>query len=322
MLEWATPLWFLALPLALLPVAAELRPWALRFSALGLVNAGWSIRRAVAWIPAALRAVAMALVVVALARPQHVERETVRESEGVDIMLAIDTSGSMRTADMQSGGRTYTRLDAGKAVMRSFVEGRPDDRVGVVAFGGEAFVQSPLTLDHAMLDEFIAAMDIGMAGQATAVGDAIAVAAKHMKDLPAPSKVVILVTDGKSTAGQVDPIPAAEAAAALGIRVYTIGVGATRSGGLMGALLGGGGADVDEPTLRRVAAITGAKFWRAGDATALAEVYATIDELERSPAKVKEYVHREELYLRYLLPALALLLVELLLSAGPLRRLP
>lgn len=322
MLEWASPWWFLALPAAAVPLLAELRPWALRFSAMGLVESRWTLRRALGWSPALLRSIALALFVVALARPQHVERETVRESEGVDIMLAIDTSGSMRTADMRSGGRTYSRLEAGKAVMRRFVEGRADDRVGVVAFGGEAFVQSPLTLDHAMLDEFIAAMEIGMAGQATAVGDAIAVATKHMKDLPAPSKVVILVTDGRSTAGQVEPVPAAEAAAALGVRVYTIGVGATRAGGIVGALIGGGGADVDEPTLRRVAAITGGKYWRAGDAEALAEVYATIDELERSPAKVKEYVHRDELYLRYLLPALAVLALELLLSAGPLRRLP
>ncbi len=322
MLEWASPLWFLALPLALLPLLGEWRPWAVRFSALSLVEARWTPRRVLAALPALLRAACMALVVIALARPQHVERETVRESEGVDIMLAIDTSGSMRTQDMESGGRAYSRLEAAKAVMRQFVDGRPEDRVGVVAFGAEAFVQAPLTLDHALLDEFIAAMDIGMAGQSTAVGDAIAVAAKHMKGLPAPSKIVVLVTDGQSTAGQVDPIPAAQAAAALGVKVYTIGVGAAGGRGLLGGLLGGGGAQIDEATLRRVAAITGAQYWRAADANALAQVYATIDELERSPAKVKEYVHRDELYLRYVLWAVGLFLAELLLSAGPLRRLP
>jgi len=321
-LEWASPLWFMALPLALLPLLGEWRPWAIRFSALSLVDARWTARRALAVLPAALRAACMALVVIALARPQHVERETVRESEGVDIMLAIDTSGSMRTQDMESGGRGYSRLEAAKTVMRQFVDGRAEDRVGVVAFGAQAFVQAPLTLDHVMLDEFIAAMDIGMAGQATAVGDAIAVAAKHMKDLPAPSKIVVLVTDGQSTAGQVDPIPAAQAAAALGVKVYTIGVGAAGGRGLLSGLLGGGGAQIDEATLRRVSAITGAQYWRAADANALAQVYATIDELERSPAKVKEYVHRDELYLRYVLWAVGLLVVELLLSAGPLRRLP
>ena len=266
----------------------------------------------------------MVLVVGALARPQRVVRETERESEGVDILLAMDTSGSMEAPDMVSGGGALTRLEAGKRVMATFVEARKNDRIGLVVFGEEAFTQVPLTLDHVGLVDFIGQLQIGMAGKsATAVGDAIAVSTRRLKEVVAPSKVVILVTDGKSNAGQIDPVQAAQAAAALGVRVYTIGVGSTGGapGGFMG-MFSSGGADVDEPTLRAIANTTGGEYFRAADASSLAAVYARIDELEPSTAKVKEYFHRDELYWSLLLPALVLWTLELLLSAGPLRRLP
>ncbi len=316
MLEWASPLWFLALPAALLPLASVLRPWSLRFSALGAMRESWSWRRGFAWLPALLQAVVIVLVIVALARPQKVERETERESEGVDILLTIDTSGSMRSEDMGALGTTLSRLEAAKKVMARFVDERSQDRLGLVVFGEGAFMQVPLTLDHVALHDYIDQLDIGVVGpNKTAVGDAIAIGAKRLKELDAPSKVIILVTDGQSNAGQIEPIQAAEAAAALGIKVYTIGVGST--GGMFSR-----GADVDEPTLTRISQLTHAEYFRASDAKALAGVYAKIDKLEPSTAKVKEYVHRDELYLGALLPALALWLFELLLSVGPLRRTP
>jgi Ca-activated chloride channel family protein len=324
MFEWMHPLWFLALPFAFVPWVAWLRPYALRFGSLGAVRGMGGPRvRATVVLPL-VESLAIALVVAALARPQEVRRETVRETPGIDILLAIDTSGSMEAPDMGGRGYDLTRLEAAKRVMADFVEGRPDDRVGLLVFGEEAFVQVPLTLDHVALADFIGQLEIGMAGKnATAVGSAIAVGSKRMKELDAPSKVIILVTDGRSNAGALGPLQAAEAAAALGIRVYTIGVGATDSsgGGLLG-LLRGGGADVDEPTLRAVAARTGGAYYRATDAQALETVYADIGRLEKSTARTKEFVHRDELYLLPLAPAVALVLAHVALASTVLRRLP
>ncbi|MFZ5479793.1 MAG: VWA domain-containing protein [Myxococcota bacterium] len=321
MLEWATPLWLAALPLALLPWVAWWRPHALTFSSLGAVKGGRSLRRLADGVVPLFESLALALVVLALARPQEVQRETQRESQGIDILLAIDTSGSMETPDMGSaGGRDLTRLEAAKLVAAKFVEGRPDDRVGLVVFGEEAFVQVPLTLDHVGLTDLVSQIDIGMAGKnATAVGTAVAVAAKHMKELPAPSRVVILVTDGRSNAG-VSPTEAAEAAAALKVRVYTIGVGSAGGSGLFGMLRGG--AEIDEPMMQAVAATTGGKYFRASDARALLGVYEEIDRLEKTTARTKEFVHRDERYLVALLPAIALYVTQLVLASTVLRRIP
>lgn len=321
MLEWMHPAWFAALPLALLPWIAWLRPHALRFSALGSVRAPRSWRTLAALVVPLLESLAIIGVVAALARPQEVRRETVRESEGIDILLAIDTSGSMKERDMRAGSRELTRLQASQVVMSQFVEGRPDDRIGLEVFGEEAFVQVPLTLDHEALTAFIQQLEIGMAGQgATAVGTAIAVGAKRMKELDAPSRVMILVTDGRSNAGTISPLQAAEAAAALGIRVYTIGVGAAAQGGLFGMMAGG--ADIDERSLRAIAATTGGRYYRAADTQALQAVYAEIDQLERSTARTKEFVHRDERYLVPLLPAIGAWLLQLALGATLFRRLP
>ncbi len=329
MLEWASPQWFFALPLALVPLWAWRRPHRLRFSSVAAIRTGGagplsagSLRASLGVGVPLLEAAALCCMIVALARPQRVERETQRESSGIDILLAVDTSGSMEAPDMGARGQELNRLEAAKRVMAVFVEQRPDDRIGLLLFGQEAFVQVPLTLDHDALQELLAQTQIGMAGKnATAVGSAIAVAAKRMKELEAPSRILILVTDGRSNAGAVGPLEAAKAAKALGIRIYTIGVGAARGAGLMG-LLGGGGADIDEPSMKQIAALTGGKYYRATDAKALIEVYKDINTLEKSTAKVREFVHRDELYREWLLWGLALYLLSLGLSHGPLRRLP
>lgn len=322
MLEWMHPLWLLALPLALVPWIAWLRPHALRFSSLRAMRGGRTVRAWSALVLPLLEMVAIAAAVVALARPQEVRRETVRESDGIDILLALDVSGSMEAPDMGRSGRELTRLEAAKLVMAKFVEGRADDRVGLLLFGEEAFVQVPLTLDHAGLTDMIRQIEIGMAGKnATAVGTALAVGAKRMKELEAPTKVMVLVTDGRSNAGTVSPLQAAEAAAALGIRVYTIGVGSAGGRGLLG-MFGGGGADVDEPTLRGIAMRTGGKYWRATDTDALAEVYAEIDRLEPSTARTREFVHRDERYLLALLPGVVAAALHALLGTTLFRRIP
>jgi Ca-activated chloride channel family protein len=316
------PLWFAAMPLALLPWIAWFRPHAMRFSALSTVKVRPSLRAYAALVLPLLESLAIIGVVVALARPQEVRRETQRESNGIDILLAIDTSGSMETPDMRAGPRELSRLDAARAVMADFIAGRPDDRVGLEVFGEDAFVQVPLTLDHDALAAFVDQLEIGMAGKnATAVGTAIAVGAKRMKELEAPSRVMILVTDGRSNAGTVEPLQAAEAAAALGIKVYTIGVGSASRGGVFG-LLGGGGADIDERTLNAVATKTGGRYYRAADTGALASVYSEIDTLEKSTARTREFVHRDERYLDALLPAIAAFVLQVGLSASLFRRLP
>jgi len=320
-LEWMHPAWFAALPLALVPWFAWFRPHALRFSAFSAVSAPRGLRSLGAAVVPLLECCALVGVVFALARPQEVRRETVRESQGIDILLAIDTSGSMKERDMSAGTRELTRLQASQSVMAKFVEARPDDRVGLEVFGEEAFVQVPLTLDHEALTSFVDQLEIGMAGQgATAVGTAIAVGAKRMKELEAPSRVLILVTDGRSNAGTIAPQQAAEAAAALGIRVYTIGVGAAQREGFLGMV--SGGADIDERSLRAIAGATGGRYYRATDTEALAQVYAEIDQLERSTARTKEFVHREERYLVPLVPAIGAFLLQLVLGTTLFRRLP
>lgn len=314
------PAWLLALPLALLPWFGWLRPHAVRFSALKSVISRPTWRSFGAPGLPLLECVALIGVIVALARPQEVRRETVRESQGIDIMLAIDTSGSMDAPDMRAGPRELTRIEASKLVMSQFVAARPDDRIALEVFGEDAFVQVPLTLDHEALSSFIDQLEIGMAGKnATAVGTAIAIGAKRMKELDAPSKVMILVTDGRSNAGSVSPLQAAEAAAALGVRVYTIGVGSAGRGGLFGGM---GGAEVDERSLNAIAVRTGGRYYRAADTSALAQVYADIDQLERSTGRTKEFVHRDERFLWALVPAGLAFIVQLVLAATLLRKLP
>jgi Ca-activated chloride channel family protein len=320
MMEWASPLAFLLLPLVfLLPLQGRLTgQWHLRVAGAEDLSSGWSAVRLLAWIPMAARMIGLFALVLALARPRLVHREVVLDSEGLDIMIAVDTSGSMDAKDLVRRWGTTSRLDIAKRVIADFVDGRPYDRIGVVVFGEEAFTHIPLTLDHDTLAAVLSHVEVGMAGaQGTAVGSALAVAAKRMNELDAPSKIVILITDGQSNAGRISPEQAAQAAAALDIRVYTIGVGG--SGGGFFRLLGEG---IDEATLRMIADTTGGKYYPAADSKALERVFASIDEMEPSPAEVEELVHHTELYRSFLGPSLLLLLLDLLLSGTVFRRWP
>jgi Ca-activated chloride channel family protein len=316
--------------LGLLVVVAAL-PWQARLTGAaqlvvpgpGVLRAGWTIRRTLAALPTVLQMLGLALLVVALARPQRVHKEVKVTSDGLDILLALDTSQSMSEADFSIGGRAVDRLSVAKGVMAEFVNARPYDRIGLVLFGEEAFTHVPLTLDHETLNAVLDDVQLGVAGgSATAVGTAIAVATKRISALDAPSRVVILVTDGRSNAGALSPDEAAEAAAALGVKLYTIGVGADGGASLLGRLFGGGGSGIDEVGLTRVAEATGGKYFRAKDTRSLQSIYETIDTLEPSTAEVEELSHREELYPWPLAPGLVLITIAGALAQTTLRRSP
>jgi Ca-activated chloride channel homolog len=324
MIEWAAPLWFIAAPLAVIAPWIARRP-TLRWSSLGVVRAQSTVRSALSFLPRAFLSVALLLFVLALARPQLVDRETTIEEEGIDILLVLDTSGSMDTEDYNLGGQAASRITVAKEVIARFVDERSGDRIGLVVFGEEAFTQVPLTRDHDALKDILRQVKIGMAGErATAVGDGIGIAIKRLEKLEAPSKVAILLTDGRSNTG-IDPLEAAEAARALGVKVYTIGIGslADDNGNLLRRLMSGArGNDLDERTLKLIASETGGEYFRAGDTEGLTHVYETINELERSPAEVHEFVHRTELFGRFAALGLGLGVLQIVLANTLFRRLP
>lgn len=275
----------------------------------------------------AARCVSVALLCLALARPQTGRKHTEVLTEGVDIVLAVDTSGSMGAHDFVLHGKRIDRLEAVKRVVADFIKGRAGDRIGMVVFGQEAFTQCPLTLDHGILLGFLDQVKLGMAGDSTAVGSAIAVASQRLKDLRSKSKVVILLTDGKSNAGAVAPLAAAEAAATLGIKVYTIGAGSEGKApfpvdGLFGRQYVYQQSDLDEPTLKQIADTTKARFFRATDLGSLKAVYDEIDRLEKTEAKVKEYMEYQERFPWFAGPALLLLALEILLGHTRFRKIP
>jgi len=277
----------------------------------------YTLRLLVAWVPGALELLGLSLLVFALARPRVARRSISVESEGLDIILAVDTSGSMRAEDFQKSGMPVNRLQVAKGVIGDFVEGRPHDRIGVVVFGEEAFTQVPLTLDHDTLMASLQRVSIGVAGaKGTAIGSSLAVASKRLKDLDAPDRVVILLTDGQNNAGRISPIQAAEAAAALEITVYTIGVGAKRG------RTPWGGDGLDERGLTQIAEMTGGRYFRATDTRSLQNIYEVIDQLEPSTAEVRELVDYEERFRQFLVPGLVMLGLALLLKHSWLRRGP
>jgi Ca-activated chloride channel family protein len=274
-----------------------------------------------------VRVVALVLLIIALSRPQSGRKFTEISSEGVDIMLALDTSGSMAALDLKLEGHPAPRVDVVKSVAGEFMKRRLSDRLGLVVFGETAFVQCPLTLDHEMAGTLLDGVHIGMAGDSTAVGDAIAVGVSHMKNLKAKSRVLILLTDGSSNSGVVEPLKAAELARTYHVKVYTIGVGIDGDApflvdGAFGKQVVYQRADLDEDTLKRVADITGAKFYRAQDTETLKQIYDEIDKLEKTEVKVKQYAEYNELFAWFLIPGLLLLLSEVGLGQTVLRKIP
>jgi len=279
----------------------------------------------------ALRWLSVALLLVAMLRPQTGRTLTDVDTEGIDIVLVLDTSGSMQALDLdaqeRSIARRRNRLEVSKGVVERFIEGRGNDQIGLVVFGTHAFTQCPLTLDHGILATFLERVQVGMAGEETAIGDALGIAVKRLQDSQARSKVVILLTDGRSNAGALSPVTAAEIAATLGVKVYTIGAGARgQAPFLVDTRLGPRvvyeNVEIDEETLRRMAEITGGGYFRAEDEAALGTIYQQIDQLEKTEISTESYTEYEERYALFVAPALALLLIELALLGTRLRVLP
>ena len=278
-------------------------------------------------IPLALRTACLVLLVLASARPQlfNVSREI--RSPGVDIMLCLDTSGSMDALDFQLDDKPVSRLTAVKKVVGEFIKKREMDRIGLVVFGEEAFTQAPLTVDKGLLLGLVEKMNIGMAGDRTAIGSAIAIGGKRLKDLKAKSKILILLTDGRHNAGDITPEEAAEAVRAFGIKIYAIGVGGKgrapfKVKTFFGPRLVYQEVDLDEETLKKVATIGGGKYFRAADSEQLSEIYDIIDREEKTEIKVKEFFHFRELYHYFVIPALILLGLEIFLRSTLLRVIP
>ena len=278
-------------------------------------------------LPLALRMIAISLLVRALARPQEGYKSTEILSVGVDIMLALDTSGSMQALDFIKDEKRDTRLAMVKDVVSQFIDNRPNDRMGMVVFGSEAYTQCPLTLDQGILKSFLSKLDIGMAGDSTAIGSAIGIAVKRLKDLESKSKVIILLTDGQNNAGSLPPLQAAQTAKAFGIKIHTIAVGTHgKAPFLVNSIFGQRyvyqQVDIDEDTLKKISDLTGGQYFRATDLESLKTIYKQIDEMEKSEVKVIDHSEYTELFHYFLIPGLLILLLEILLSNTVLRRIP
>lgn len=273
-------------------------------------------------LPFVLRLITIALVIIVLARPQSINSYQTTESQGIDIMMAVDISGSMLAQDL-----TPNRLIAAKKVAAEFVTDRPNDKIGLVIFAGESFTQCPLTTDHKVLLNLLNEVDFGMVEDGTAIGLGLANSVNRLKDSQSQSKVVILLTDGTNNRGQIAPLTAADLAQSYGIRVYTIGVGTqgvapTPVQTPFGIRIQNVEVDIDEKTLTEIAAITGGQYFRAEDNEGLSNIYDEIDEMEKYLINVQNVTRKQELYLPFALLALALIFIELLLRRTWLRTIP
>ncbi len=278
-------------------------------------------------VPFVLRIIAIIMVIIVLARPQTTNNWQNTEVEGIDIMMAVDVSTSMLAEDLKPN-----RLEAAKQVAAEFINGRPNDNIGLTIFAGEAFTQCPLTVDHAVLLNLFNGIscDIAQRGlieDGTAIGMGIANAVTRLKDSKAKSKVVILLTDGSNNRGDISPLTAAEIAKSFGVRVYTIGVGTNGTAPYpvptyAGVQYVNVPVEIDESTLTQIAGIANGNYYRATSNSKLKEVYEEIDKLEKTKLNVKEFSKREEAFAPFAWIALACVLLELLLRNSVLKRIP
>jgi len=275
-------------------------------------------------LPFILRMLALTLVLVALARPQAGARSEEVLTEGIDILLAIDISSSMKTEDFKPRNRLYVA----KEVVADFIRSRPNDRIGMVVFAAHALTKCPLTIDHDVLQTLLADVQIGAIEDGTAIGTAIATSVNRLKDSKAKSRIIILLTDGVNNRGEIDPLTAAELAKTFGIKIYTVGAG--RDGfapypfedPIYGTVYQEVMVEIDEKTLQQIADLTDGKYFRATDAESLVEVYKEIDALEKTEIEQREYVQYTELAPYFMAVALGLLLAESVLSRTRLLSIP
>lgn len=275
-----------------------------------------------------VRSLSLVLLILAFARPQSMIEETNIYVEGIDIVLAIDVSSSMRAMDFTLNGQRVDRLEAVKYVVSDFINKRPNDRIGMVAFSALAYTVCPLTLDHDWLEKNLERVRIGMIEDGTAIGSAISASINRLKDTETKEKIIILLTDGRNNAGSISPIAGAEAARALGVSIYTIGAGTTGMApypvkDMFGnTMLQPVEIQIDEKLLKEIADITGGMYFRATDTSSLEKIYDKIDELEKTPIEETGYNIYNELFSFFLIPGLVLLILEVILSNTFLRRIP
>src|SRR2546428_11801346 len=340
-LTFARP-WLLLLLLAI-PLLAYLRgkrgpAAALTFSSTATLRAiGKQSAARVGKLLRALIFATLAIFVIALARPQLGKSLTQVEASGIDIMLVLDVSGSMLIKDFTIGGEEATRLDAIREVTRKFIEGRPNDRIGIIAFGGRPYVVSPMTLDHDWLLQNLERVRIGLVEDGTAIGSAMAVAANRLNDKRSKSRALVLLTDGENNAGKIPPNTAAEAVKALHVKLYAIGIGTNgnapypmfdlRTGNPVTDALGNvlyriARESFNEAGFKEVAKIAEGQFYRATDTKSLEAIYRDIDKMERSTVSVKKYQQYRDLFSLCIMSGCGLLIGQILLAQTIWKKLP
>ncbi|MEO5802183.1 MAG: VWA domain-containing protein [Verrucomicrobiota bacterium] len=325
---------YLLLLLLLLPVLAWLQGKrgqnsAFLYSSVQLVKPLSGLTRSRAGsILLLLRWFSLAFFIVALGQPRFIKGESSSRASGIDIVVAVDLSGSMAAEDFELNRQRVNRLAIAKDVLQKFIDNRPTDRIGLVAFAGRAYIASPLTLDHDFLRQNLERLHLGMIEDKTAIGSALTSALNRLRDLQSKSKIVILMTDGQNNAGKVPPLTAAEVAQTLKVKVYTIGVG-TRGTAPMPFINVFGQkdyqqvpVDIDEETLTKMADKTGGKYFRADNSESLRKIYSEIDGLEKTEVDVKKYRQYEELFGWVILAGLVVLLLEIILGQTIWRKLP
>ena len=333
--------WLLLLLLAL-PLIAYLRGQrgpaaALVFSSTAILRGlGKSSRARAGKLLRALLFLSLAVFIVALARPRLGKSLTQVEASGIDIMLVLDVSGSMLIKDFTVGGDQATRVEAAKEVTRKFIEGRPNDRIGIIAFAGRPYVVSPMTLDHDWLLQNLERVEVGLVEDGTAIGSAAAAAANRLNDKGSKSRAIVLLTDGENNAGKVPPITAAEAIKALKINLYAVGAGINgiapapvpdRRGGFLTDLSGNRlyqnqPVHFNEAGLKEMARVAEGKFFRATDTKSLAQIFQDIDKLEKSTVSVKKFQEYRDLFPACIMAGCGLLVAQILLSQTLWRKLP
>lgn len=334
-MKWASPwAWAFLLPLVVVFFGSYFEPknkkrGTLRFSSnLVLSKVKPSLRVQLAFLPHFLKFLSLGLAIVALARPQVSNSKVNRSVEGIDIMMALDVSDSMEIEDMEPNNR----MAAAKSVVKNFIKGRVNDRIGLVIFAGESYTRCPLTLDYNVLLESLAAVSPDSIKQGTAIGVALANSVARLKDSTAKSRVVILLTDGENNSGTIDPATATEIAKGYGIKVYTIGIGRDGQTRMPVYTVDAFGrkiktyqpihSTVNMTLLDSMAASTGGKSYRAIDTEALKQVFKEIDSLEKSKISTQQYVKFTEVFSPWLLAATILFLMQFFLDRSLLRRLP
>ena len=326
--------WFLLL-LLLLPPLAWLKgrrgvPPAFVYSSVQLVRGMQNITRARAGgFLMSLRWLILAIFIVALAQPRLTKSTTSVKASGVDIVVALDMSGSMVSEDFVVHGERVNRFNMARTVLKGFIDKRPNDRIGLVLFATQAYIATPLTLDHDYLQENIDRLEIGAISEnSTAIGDGLGTAVNRLRDLKSKSKIVILMTDGQNNSGKLDPTNAAAAAAVVNVKVYTVGIGERGQAPMPARDMFGRKVyqmvpvDVDETTLQQIADETGGKYYRADNAEKFKQIYDEIDKLEKTEAVINKYTEFTELFPWLVAAGAALLLIELVLAQTAFRRLP